>query len=842
MSENTQTPHVLPVLPLKNTVLFPGLLMPLSVGRPTSLKAVQAALATEEKEIVLVSQKDSNVESPAQDDLYTFGTKAVIRKMNRPSDELMELLVQGVERVVILKIEHEHEYLQARFLPSPLPTDMNAEVQALQGALVELAGKAIELAQPQAPPELVRMLAATEDPLRLVFLLASVLSLDLEKEQSLLEAQSRVDALRLMHGYLSHEVQVLELRSKIANAARTEMSKEQREYMLRQQMKAIQSELGEKNPEQAEVDELRERYDKEKDNLPEEVRKEVERELSRLERLPAQSPEHSVLRTWIELVLELPWNKYTEDNLDIANARRILDEDHFDLRDVKDRILEHLSVLKMNPKAKAPILCLVGPPGVGKTSLGQSVARSLGRNFERMSLGGMHDEAELRGHRRTYIGAMPGRLVQAVRRAKAKNPVMMLDEIDKLGRDYRGDPASALLEILDPEQNKNFRDNYLDLPWDLSKVMFITTANTLDTIPRPLLDRMEVLRLSGYSEEEKIEIAKRYLIPRQLAETGLAAPPPAPAPAAASAEGVTPPGTAEPSTPAATIPQGTEQPSRDRQGADGGAATQPRVIIPDETLSALIRGWTREAGLRRLERAIGRVMRKVTLRLVESDTNEPIVIRPEDLPEMLGPEPFTQEMARKDVVPGVVTGLAWTESGGDVLYIEGTILPDGKGLTLTGQLGDVMKESAQAARSWVWSHADRLGIDTARFKDTGLHIHVPAGAIPKDGPSAGVTMATAIASLYTGCPARTDTAMTGEITLTGLVLPIGGIKEKTLAARRAGINRVILPSANKKDLRDLPDPVRNEMEFIFADRIEQVLDAAIPDLHARLSLVEPKVA
>ncbi|HET8547179.1 MAG TPA: endopeptidase La [Bryobacteraceae bacterium] len=818
MSEQTSNVHTLPALPLKNTVLFPGLLMPLSVGRTTSLKAVQTALATEEKEIILVAQKDSSVETPTHNDLYTVGTKAVIRKMNRPSDELMELLVQGVERVVVLRVDLEHEHLQVRYMPAPLPTDTGPEVQALQGALIELAGKAIELAQPQAPPELVRMLAATDDPLRLVFLLASVLSLDLEKEQALLEAQTRVEAMSLMHGYLSHEVQVLELRSKIQNAARTEMSKEQREYMLRQQMKAIQSELGEKNPEQAEVDELRERYEKEKQNLSEEARKELERELSRLERVPAQSPEHSVLRTWAELVLELPWNTYTTDNLDIANARRILDEDHFNLRDVKDRILEHLSVLKMNPGAKAPILCLVGPPGVGKTSLGQSVARALGRNFERMSLGGLHDEAELRGHRRTYIGAMPGRLIQAVRRSKAKNPVLMLDEIDKLGRDYRGDPASALLEVLDPEQNKSFRDNYLDLNWDLSKVLFITTANTLDTIPRPLLDRMEVLRLSGYSEEEKIEIAKRYLIPRQLKETGLAAPP----------------GDAAP------------DPGREGYEAAGPALApppaQPRVVIPDETLSALIRGWTREAGLRRLERAIGRLMRKVTLRLVESNSDEAVTVRPEDLPEMLGPEPFTQEMARKEVPPGVVTGLAWTETGGDVLYIEGTLLPQGKGLTLTGQLGEVMKESAQAARSWVWSHAERLGVDLERFKETGLHIHVPAGAIPKDGPSAGITMATAVASLYTACPARSDTAMTGEITLTGLVLPIGGVKEKLLAARRAGIRRVILPTANKKDLRDLPEPVRNEMEVIFADRIEQVLAVAIPDLHDRLALVEPKVA
>jgi ATP-dependent Lon protease len=467
----------------------------------------------------------------------------------------------------------------------------------------------------------------------------------------------------------------------------------------------------------------------------------------------------------------------------------VLDEDHYNLKEVKERILEQLGVLKLNPEAKAPILCFVGPPGVGKTSLGQSIARALGRKFERMSLGGLHDESELRGHRRTYIGAMPGRLIQAVRRAGANNPVLMLDEVDKLGRDFRGDPAAALLEILDPEQNKAFRDNYLDLPFDLSKVLFITTANTLDTVPRPLLDRMEILRLSGYSEEEKVHIAKRYLIPRQLKQAGL---------------------------------------------------TADQCPIPDETLKKLITGYTREAGLRRLEQAIGRVTRKIALKFAEGGT-ECAVIRPEDLTEMLGPEPFQLEQARKEMVPGVATGLAWTEAGGDVLYIEATLLPDGKGLTLTGQLGEVMQESAKAAQSYVWSHAEQLGIDPAQFKTTGLHVHVPAGGIPKDGPSAGVTMVTALASAYSRTTARGDTAMTGEVTLTGLVLPIGGIKEKVLAARRAGINRVILPRANQKDLRDLPETVRREMEFIFAERVEDVLAAVIPDLRERFVLTK-KVA
>ena len=744
---------------------------------------MQAALATEEKEIVLVAQRDASNENPGQDDLYTVGTKAVIRKMSRPNENLMEVLVMGSERVVLVRVDHEDGYLKARVSPSPLPEDRGPEVEALVQAIIELAAKAVELAQPQAPPELTRMLASGDDPLRMCFLLASMLSLETTKEQALLEAASRADGLRLMHAYLSHEVQVLELKSKIANTARNEMSKEQRDYLLRQQMRAIQQELGEKNPEQADVDLLRERL--EKADVPDEVRKELDRELGRLEKLPSASPEHSVIRSYVELVLELPWNTFTEDNLDIAHARQVLDEDHFGLKEVKERILEHLGVLKMNPNAKAPILCLVGPPGVGKTSLGQSIARALGRNFERMSLGGMHDEAELRGHRRTYIGAMPGRLIQAVRRAKARNPVLMLDEIDKLGRDYRGDPAAALLEVLDPEQNKSFRDNYLDLPWDLSKTLFITTANTLDTIPRPLLDRMEILRLSGYTEEEKVAIAKKYLLPRQLKESGVSA---------------------------------------------------EQAIIPDETIRALIQGYTREAGLRRLERAIGRLTRKIALRFAEGNT-DPVTVRPEDLGEMLGPEPFTQDEMRKSVGPGVVTGLAWTETGGDVLYIEATLLPDGKGLTLTGQLGDVMKESAKAAQSWVWSHAEELGIDPELFKSSGVHIHVPAGAIPKDGPSAGITMATALASVYSKYPARNDTAMTGEITLSGLVLPIGGIKEKVLAARRTGIKRVILPKANQKDLRELPDEARAEMEFIFAERVEQVLENAIPQVAQRLTLL-----
>lgn len=776
MAEQEIQISTLPLLPLKNSVLFPGLLMPLSVGRPGSIAAVEKALATEEKEIVVVTQRDVNVDTPKGTDLFTIGTKAVIKKVGRSKDQL-EILVYGAERVVIVKVD-ENGYLEARVRALPAPEDSSRETEALTLSIVEMGTKFVGLMQPmnQSPQELARMFTAQDDPLRLAYMIASIMSLDTAREQALLEAPTRTEGLRLIHGWLAHEVEVLELRNKITEEARGEMSREQREYILRQQKRAIEQELGEKNPEQAEVESLREKLGKAE--LPEEIRKEADRELARLEKTPAASPEHNVIRTWLEYVIELPWLKRSEDNLDIARARQVLDEDHFGLPKIKERILEHLAVLKLNPEAKAPILCFVGAPGVGKTSLGQSIARALGRKFERMSLGGLHDEAELRGHRRTYIGAMPGRLIQAMRRAGAQNPVLMLDEVDKVGHDFRGDPASALLEVLDPEQNKTFRDNYLDLPFDLSKVMFVTTANTLDTIPAPLLDRMEILRLTGYSEEEKVQIARRYLIPRQLKQTGL---------------------------------------------------NPEQVEITDEALRRMIASYTREAGVRRLEQTIGRVVRKIALKFAEAGA-ERVTVRPEELAEMLGPEPVLPEQARKDLPAGVATGLAWTESGGDVLYIEATLLPNGKDLTITGQLGDVMQESAKTARSYVWAHAVQLGIDPTRFLNTGLHIHVPAGAIPKDGPSAGVTMTTALASVYSGMAARSDTAMTGEVTLTGLVLPIGGVKEKVLAARRAGLKRVILPRGNQKDLRDLPEEVRKEMAFVFADRVEDVLAEMLPGL------------
>src|SRR5580704_2345820 len=771
--------YELPVLPLKNAVLFPYLLMPLSAGRPGSVAAVEAALATESKEVLVFTQRDGDVDSPLQGDLYPIGTKAVIRKMNRSGEGHLELLVLGMERVALVKLDTSEPFLKARVTPLPLPEDKSPEIEALQGALIELAGEALSLAQPNAPQELRGLLAANEDPLRLSFVLASMFSLDAEKAQSLLESPTRAEALRLVHRYLTHEVQVLELRNKITTEARSEMNKEQRDYLLRQQMRAIQQELGEKGGEHAEAEQLRERL--EKADLPEDILKEANRELSRLEKLPPGAPDYNVIRTYLDYVLELPWRKHTEDTLDIAKARMVLDEDHYGLKDVKERILEHLGVLKLNPNAKAPILCFVGPPGVGKTSLGQSIARALNRKFERLSLGGLHDEAELRGHRRTYIGAMAGRIIQSIRRAGVNNPVLMLDEVDKLGRDFRGDPAAALLEILDPEQNRTFRDNYLDLPFDISKVFFVMTANTLDTIPQPLLDRMEVVRLAGYSEEEKVEIARRYQIPKQLKESG--------------------------------IP--TES-----------------CVLSDDALRTIISRYTREAGVRQLERAIGRVMRKIALKVAEGNSDR-LEIQKEELTDLLGPERFSPEQARKSVPAGVATGLAWTEAGGDVLYIEAVLLKDGKGLSLTGQLGEVMQESAKTAQSYIWSHAGDFSIDQSLFRRYGAHVHVPAGAIPKDGPSAGVTMTTALTSLYTGLPVRSDTAMTGEVTLSGLVLPVGGIKEKMLAARRLGIRRVIIPKQNEKDLRDMPPDARNEMEFILAEHVHEVLRAAIPGIIER---------
>jgi ATP-dependent Lon protease len=765
----TQNMKSLPLLPIKNSVLFPQLFMPLAVGRERSIAAMEASLKTEDNEILIFTQKDPSAQMPGQEELFSIGCRAAIKKTVRTRSDQIECLVQGIERVVLIKMEQTEPYLKARVHSHPVSQEKGPEVEALQRSIVEMADKLISLSNPEAAQQLGHVVSSVEDPLNLVYLLTSLLGLDVEKEQALLEAMTVKDALRLMHTHLSYELQVMELRSKIASKAQNEMGKEQREYLLRQQLRAIQQELGEKNPDMAEVESLRERL--KKADLPELVRKEAERELDRLGRLPSTSPDHSVLQSYLELVLELPWKKRSEGVLDVTKTRQILDEDHYDLKDVKERILEQLGVLKLNPSAKSPILCFVGPPGVGKTSLGKSIARAMGRQFERMSLGGMHDEAELRGHRRTYIGAIPGVIIRALRRAGVNNPVIMLDEVDKLGRDFRGDPAAALLEVLDPEQNHTFRDNYLDLPFDLSNVLFITTANALETIPGPLLDRMEIIRLPGYSEEEKVEIAKRYLIPRQQGQTGL---------------------------------------------------KPDDCIIPDVTLKRVILRFTREAGVRQLERAIGRLMRKVALRFAEGKM-EPVTVDPGQLVELLGNEQSVFEKGRKILPPGVATGLAWTEAGGDVLYVEAALLPRSRDLILTGHLGDVMRESAQAARSYILSHAEELGVDSRLMQMSGVHIHVPAGAVPKDGPSAGITIMAALMSIYTMNPVRNDTAMTGEITLAGLVLPVGGIKEKVLAARRSGIRRVVLPHDNEKDLRDLPENVTKEMEFVFVENVSEAI-------------------
>ncbi|WP_447987631.1 endopeptidase La [Nitrospira sp. Nam74] len=774
MKENSVV-STLPVIPIKRSVLFPGVMLPITVGRARSVAALEAALETEEKTVVVVAQRNPDQDEPGIDDLFTIGTKAVIKQTVRTAEGVVQALLQGLERVVLLKVEQTAPFLKVRTRQVAASLDTGTESDALHRALLDKIDELPGLLQSSGIRDVVQALHAERDPVALAYRVASLLNLTVEAEQALLEAATQDDLLRRLYAVLTHEVQVLQLRNKIANDAQAEIGKSQREYVLRQQLKAIQQELGEEDSDSSELTHLKEQIDQA--DLPEAVRKEANRELTRLGKTPAASPEHQVIRNYLELVLELPWRKASADQLDLARVRQVLDEDHYGIQEVKERIVEHLAVLKLNPSAKAPILCLVGPPGVGKTSLGQSIARAMSRTFERMSLGGVHDESELRGHRRTYIGAMPGRIIQAMRRAGVNNPVLMLDEVDKLGRDFRGDPAAALLEVLDPAQNHTFRDNYLDLPFDLSQVFFITTANALHPIPQPLLDRMEIIRLPGYSEQEKLEIAVRYLWPRRLKEAGL---------------------------------------------------TAEQVRLDQETLKDIISRYTREAGVRQLEQMLGRVTRKVALKLAEKGPDSaPVTITREQLSDWLGTERFMPEEARKALPAGVATGLAWTETGGDVLYVETSLLPGGRGLTLTGQLGEVMQESAQAARSYLWSHAEPLGIDTERFKRNGVHIHVPSGAIPKDGPSAGITMATALASLYLGLPVRQDTAMTGEISLSGLVLPIGGLKEKVLAARRAGITRIILPKANQKDLKEIPEEVRAEMTFVLSETIDDVLAAAL---------------
>jgi ATP-dependent Lon protease len=773
-------PFEVAVLALQNLTLFPETVVPLGVGRPRSTAAVESALSTPEKLLGCITVRpDSPGEGDAtSEDLYQVGTLVMIKRMERLGDA-MRIVAQGTERIKVLEWKQQDPFLRAKveILPDPQVVDPE-QVEAAKRNLQSMIQDALALL-PNVPPEVRVAVLGSVDPVRLAYFLGSILTLGVEEEQKMLEADTADELMRLANINLARELEILQLRSKIASEAQTEMDKAQRDYILRQQIKAIQKELGEdESGEAAEAELLRERLAKA--DLPEEVRIEAERELKRLERLPSAAPDYHVIRTYLEFIIEIPWKKSSEDKLDLDEARRILDEDHFGLEDVKERILEFLAVIKLRPDTKSPILCFVGPPGVGKTSLGRSIARALGRKFERMSLGGVRDEAELRGHRRTYIGAMPGRIIQAIRRAGVNNPVMMLDEIDKLGNDYRGDPAAALLEILDPQQNNSFRDHYLDLPFDLSKVFFIATANQLGPIPMPLRDRMEVIRLAGYSDREKLEIAKRYLVPRQTTENGLNA---------------------------------------------------AQLKITDEAIELIASRYTREAGVRQLERTVGSVARKVALRVAQGQV-ENVTVTAADLREYLGPPRFYPEQARKELPAGVATGMAWTEMGGEVLFIEATLLPGGRGLTITGQLGDVMQESARAAQSYLWSHAAEFGIDPDIFKEFGVHLHVPAGAIPKDGPSAGVTITSALASLYTGRRVRPDTAMTGEITLSGLVFPIGGVKEKVLAAHRAGIRRILLPSRNEADVDDIPEDVRKELDIIFVSRINEVIDAALEVLVA----------
>ncbi len=763
------------VLPLQNTTLFPDTVVPLAVGRERSTRAVESSLATEEKLLACITTKSENVtgDDAKPSDIYSVGTLVNIKRMMR-TEGVMQLIVQGMRRFEVVEWTGEQPYLKAKvhLLPELRRVD-EEEVEALKRNIHGMIQEALALL-PQVPVEIRVAVTSQEDPVQLAYFLASVLDLGTETEQKMLESSTVDGLLTLTHAALARELEIMQIRSKIATEAQQEMDKSQRDYVLRQQMKAIQKELGEdESGEQAEASQLRTRL--EEADLPDDVRKEAERELKRMEALPQSAPDYHVIRTYLEYILELPWRKSSEEKLDLNEAQKILDEDHYGLEDIKERILESLAVVKLRPDSKSPILLFVGPPGVGKTSLGRSIARALAREFDRLSLGGMRDEAELRGHRRTYIGAMPGRILQSLRRVGVNNPVLMLDEIDKLGSDFRGDPSSALLEILDPAQNNTFRDNYLDLPFDLSKVFFIATANQLAPIPMPLRDRMEIIQLAGYSDREKLEIAKQYLVPRQIEENGL---------------------------------------------------TADQLTITDDAINLLTTRYTREAGVRQLERSVGNLARKVALKVAQG-SSEKVNVSAEEIRGYLGPPRVFPEEARQELPAGVATGMAWTEMGGEVLFIEAILLPGGSGLNLTGQLGEVMKESAQAARSYLWSHAAEFGIDPEMIKNNGIHLHVPAGAIPKDGPSAGVTMAAAMASLYTGRKVRSDTAMTGEITLSGLVFPVGGIKEKVLAAHRAGIRRIILPDRNEADTDDIPDDVRKELEIIPTSWISDVLRAAL---------------
>ena len=765
---------VLPILPLKETVVFPDSMTPLAIGQERSVKLIDEAVAND-REIALVTTREGDDEEVhSADELYEIGTAAVIHKMIRVPDGTLRVLVQGLRRIRLARLVQDEPYLVGEFEDVLDVIGREKEIEALARNVEALFARIIGLV-PYLPDELQLAAANAEDPSSLANLIATTMRLKTPEKQELLEEADVETRLRKLTVILNRELEVLELGTKIQSQVQSEMENSQREYFLRQQMKAIQDELGEGDEQQAEMAELRAQI--EEADLPEEAGKQARRELDRLAKLPAAAAEYGVIRTYLEWILSLPWHTVTEDHLELDRAREVLDEDHYDLEKVKERIIEHLAVSKLKQDLSGPILCFVGPPGVGKTSLGKSIARALGRRFVRISVGGVRDEAEIRGHRRTYIGAMPGTIIRALRDAESKNPVFMIDEIDKMGSDWRGDPSSAMLEVLDPEQNSSFRDHYLDLPFDLSRVLFICTANQLETIPPPLLDRVEVIRLSGYTEDEKLGIAKRYLVPKQLEAHGLA----------------------------------TEQ-----------------VSFSDKALRLSIREYTREAGVRNLEREIASVCRKAAAEIAAGKRKR-VRVDERRVRSWLGRARFAGEARKRTSDAGVATGLAVTPGGGDVLFIEATAMPGEGRLIVTGQLGEVMRESAQAALSWVRSHAADLGLDADWFEGKDVHIHVPAGAVPKDGPSAGVAMSIALASLALGRPVSEDVAMTGEITLTGQVLPVGGVRDKVLAAQRAGITTVVLPKENEGDLDDLPRDVRKNMTFVLADSIDEVIAAAFPD-------------
>jgi ATP-dependent Lon protease len=770
-ADELEIPPTLPVLPLKETVVFPESATPLAIGQERSIALIDDVVARD-RMLALVTVKNSDAEQPSWDDLYDIGTAAIVHKLVKVPDGTLRILVQGLQRITLAGHVQDDPYLVGRFTVLADVVNESKELEALVRNVQMQFGRIVGLV-PYLPAELELAAANVEDPGALSHLVASTLRLKTDEKQRLLEEPHVERRLLAISAILNRELEVFELGTKIQSQVQSELERGQREYYLRQQLKAIQEELGEGDPEQAELRELRERVDAA--DLPDHARKAVDRELGRLERLPTASAEYGVIRTYLEWILSLPWSKVTEDNLDLDRARRILDEDHYDLEKVKDRIIESLAVAKLRNDVSGSILCFVGPPGVGKTSLGQSIARTLGREFVRISVGGVRDESEIRGHRRTYIGAMPGTIIRALRDAESRNPVFLIDEIDKMGADYRGDPASAMLEVLDPEQHSTFRDHYLDLPFDLSKVLFICTANQLETIPPPLLDRMDVIHLSGYTEEEKLGIARRYLVPKQLEAHGL-----------------------------------------DREN----------VAFTEGALRTLIREYTREAGVRNLDRQIAAVARKAARRVAEGKAKGSTRIDERRVRSWLGPRRFTGDVRRRTSDPGVATGLAVTAVGGDVLFIEASAYPGRGRLRVTGQLGEVMRESAQAAVSWVRSHAELLGIDPEWFTENDVHVHVPAGAVPKDGPSAGIAMVTAIVSLVSGRPVSEDVAMTGEVTLSGQVLAIGGIREKVLAAQRARVRRVVLPRENEPDLEDLPKEARKELEFVLAEHVDDVLKAA----------------